>query len=276
MFSAVHLYFLNIIYFFTIVIIAFKGFVSRIVDIFVFYPHCKNQLLYNDINSDTSKLIFTKTKNNKRVSLAVFFPKNISNPTKCLVYCHGNRATIVNKMNYFKKLSNELGLYVITFDYLGYGISENERPSEQGCYDSMEAVMEYVQYNLKIDKSNIYLVGRSLGTGIVVDYVAKNDWNNPIMLISPYKNIITVVMDFWFFSWFNKFNTLKKIQNVKCPVKIIHGNKDNVIDISHSKIIAKKIPNKSFPPVWLDNVGHNKIFKMIDIGQYFELINYKN
>ncbi|XWV26286.1 alpha/beta hydrolase family protein [Tupanvirus soda lake] len=270
------MYCIDIIYFITLVIATIKSFISRIVDIFVFYPHCKNQLLFNDLNSDNSKLIFIKTKKNKRVSLVIFFPRNKSDPTKCLVYSHGNRATIVNKLNYFKKLADELGTYVITYDYLGYGLSENERPSEQGCYDSIEAVMEYVQNNLQIGKSNIYLVGRSLGTGIVVDYAAKNNWNNPIMLISPYKNIITVVMDFWLFTWFDKFNTLWKIQNIKCPIKIIHGNKDNVINISHSQILANKMPNKTFQPIWLDNVGHNKIFKMIDISQFIELVNYNN
>ena len=262
--------------------------VDKVIDNFVFYPPCKENKVFNKLTSDNSKLVFVTSKNKKRVSLVEIYPShgkhgkhgnhgNHGNPPeKYLVYSHGTKTTIVGKFNYWKKIANDLNIGIISYDYIGYGLSENEDPSEQGCYDSLDAVMDYINNTLAVDKTNIILVGRSLGTGIVVDYAVKHNWETPIMLISPYKSICTVVMDTWLVSLINKYNTVEKISRLKCPTKIIHGTLDDIIDISHAEALISELQNKDLPPLWIPNIGHRNIFKMITYDIYLELINYNN
>src|SRR5258705_194298 len=83
--------------------------------------------------------------------------------------------------------------------------------------------------NMNIEEKNIILIGQSLGTGIVIDYVSKNKWDSPIILISPYKSIISVVCDSSIVKPIDKFQSLKKIKSITCPVKIFHGKEDKTI-----------------------------------------------
>jgi alpha-beta hydrolase superfamily lysophospholipase len=113
-----------------------------------------------------------------------------------------------------------------------------------------------------------------LGTGIVVDYAAKHEWLHPIILISPYKSIGTVVFDnpssSIFVSPVDKFKTLDKLSELKCPVKIFHGKKDDVIDIKHAETIFENLPDQTLEPVWIQNADHNNILEKLLDKEYYE------
>jgi len=161
------------------------------------------------------------------------------------------------------------------YDYIGYGLSRGS-PTEEGCYRSMEAVMRYVTYELGIKTDNIYLIGESLGTGVVVDYMYKNQWTGPTILVSPYKSIARVVLDSSLTYPFDKFMSLDKIKNIKAPIKIIHGTADNVINISHAVKLYDNLINKKFKPLWITDAGHG-IFHLFSnpsvMEHYREVLN---
>lgn len=226
---------------------------GAIIDYYVFNPIIKDNTRFNEL---------TSAKCGRRISLVIIYPAIPS--IKYLIYSHGNRSTIINGFDYWKSISNQAQCNVIIYDYIGYGLSESIRPSEQNCYNSLETVMDYVLITLKVPSSDIILIGRSLGTSIVVNYVAKQNWTYPIMLISPYKSICTVVIDYWPISLIDKFNSDQKISKLRCPVKIIHGMDDDFISIDHSKILYSKLYDKTFDPVWMPNADY-----------YIELLCYK-
>ena len=124
-------------------------------------------------------------------------------------------------------------------------------------------------------KKNIILVGQSLGTGIVAEYVSKNEWTTPIVLISPYKTIASVVTDSSFKEMVDKFKTIKKLKHISCPVKIIHGQDDNIIHISHGQEIYNKL-NESckMKPLWIPSCGHNDILTKIGSSDWKEVLFY--
>lgn len=105
------------------------------------------------------------------------------------------------------------------------------------------------------------LIGRSLGTGVVVNYAWRSQWISPIVLISPYKSIGRIICDYSFIdSVFNHnmFCSYNKIGELRCPVRIIHGKKDKLINISHGKALYSKLkyPLRS---VWKEECDHNNI-----------------
>lgn len=190
---------------------------------------------------------------------------------KYLVFSHGNAEDMYSSDYLYRRLSNELGVGICVYDYPGYGLSTGN-PHERGCYENHEAVINALMREYYIPKENIFLVGRSIGTGVVVDYITSHAWTTPVMLISPYKSIFSVVTDkpdgsfnaYSLLRAFDRFDSIGKIGRAACPIKIIHGCDDNIIPVHHGRDLYAAMPNKTLRPEWIDGVGHN------DIGEYLQ------
>jgi hypothetical protein len=155
---------------------------------------------------------------------------------------------------------------IIAFEYPGFIDSDKTAPSEQGCYDNISTMITYMINTMGIDAGNIYLVGYSLGTGIVADYAARNTWSTNIMLISPYKTILSVAFKGCsknpYYKSNDMFETVKKVDKIKCPVMIVHSEADTIINIKHGKSIYNKLPNP-MTPLWLNNFDHTDVINNI-------------
>ena len=67
-----------------------------------------------------------------------------------------------------------------------------------------------------------------------------------------------------------------KINSLSCPIKMLHGKKDNIINISHSEQLYEKSSNKSIEPTWFENIDNGKnILDAIKKEHYSEIINYE-
>lgn len=232
---------------------------------------------YLKLTTDQSIVLEYHTATNKRISAVEVWPANDYATEKYLVFSHGNACDIVNMIDYLINLANNLRIRILAYDYVGYGMSNMSEPTEQECYNSLEATINYLTIDRSIPKSNLYLVGQSLGTGVVIDYVSKHPWNNPIMIISPFKSICSIASEtFKYLTAIDKFKNISKIKNVTCPVKIFHGKNDDLINISHGLELYEKLPNKALEPVWLDNCNHRNIMQRITLDHYLEVLNYQD
>lgn len=219
--------------------------------------------------SKTGELI---TEGEEFISICCFTPILNYNkkPHKVVVWAHGNATDIKNSYNLGVQLASELEENVIFFDYFGYGLSSGDEASEQKCYESITGVMNYVLEKYKYE--NIIIVGHSIGTGIVVDWAEKYGWKRPIVLISPYTSLFSIVTNLVPY-FMDKFVTIKKVPNLLCPVKIYHGIYDNLININHSKKIYNELPNKSLKPTYFDATGHDNILDKINWSDIKDLLN---
>lgn len=240
---------------------------------------CSN---FYQINSFYSKLVFMppgmdesyrnvnyhhkiKSKNGNLISYFEYKPSEIkynynSPKPKIIIWSHGNAMNSYGMEYYFKHICKITNVIVIAYDYQGYGFSEGSC-SENNCYEDLEAIIEHVKNKYMANHKNIYLIGQSLGTGVIVDYISNHKWTTPVMLISPYKSIIRIMAPTLgnYVGWFDMFNSISKINTIKCPVKIIHGLDDDIVDISHGKDLYNSLPNKTLDPLWLKNCNHNNI-----------------
>ena len=209
-------------------------------------------------------------KTNYKTCVCEVYPEINSKPTHILVLAHGNGCDIYTFYNYLKFLADNLGVIVVCWDYPKYGLSTGNL-DEFGCYDSITDVV----YHYKKFTDKILLCGQSLGTGIVVDFISKNTWTNPVILISPYKSIPKIITQNNLLENLickNKFATYKKISKTNCPIKIFHGQSDDLIGIEHSVQLFDLIPNKLLKPTYLENTGHNDILEKIDLNWFAKLI----
>ncbi|AYV78395.1 MAG: alpha/beta hydrolase family protein [Edafosvirus sp.] len=206
---------------------------------------------------------------------AIIITPQIKKSDKYIIFSHGNGSNVSTHHNYLKSFSNEFGVTVICYDYPGYGLTEGE-PSEDSCFESLVTIIEYV--SKLTDSKNIILMGHSLGTAVIIDYVSKNKWTNPVILISPFKSIPEVYSKFHIIVYLTKkyrFDSGSKLKNVICPVKIFHGEEDKIVNISHGKYLYEHLNNKILAPIWMPLVGHNDVLEKICPFDIMEILSYK-
>jgi pimeloyl-ACP methyl ester carboxylesterase len=256
---------------------SFIPLIDRTIEKYIYYPPKGNiEDYYTILNTQRSMFLEINATNNEEfISVVKIRPYYNYSSDKYIVFSYGNGTNILEMFPYYKYLADQLDVNVIGYDYIGYGLEGDISPCENGCYRSIDTIMGYLLNTCGIDSSDIYLVGQSLGTGVVIDYVSRYIWDTPIILISPYKSICRVVVNSPCVAPIDKFRSKQKLKYVTCPVKIFHGIADRVINISHGRAIYNSLVNKDFNPVWFDEVGHNDILQYITREHYLEILTYR-
>lgn len=122
---------------------------------------------------------------------------------------------------------------VLLVAYRGYSDSEGE-PTEKGLKEDGIAILDWAVMNPKIDKTKLYLYGRSLG-GAVASYVASNAENRllvkGVILENTFTSLPDVVSGFaagmgypLTFLLKNKWESIKEIPYFQCPILFISGS----------------------------------------------------
>lgn len=260
---------------------------NKIFDWYLFSPIIVEEQKYLKLDYETddikSEFIKLNQGGNNFIAINKIIPK--TKFSKYFIFSHGNKATIYRTNNYLVKMALELNVGIFTYDYSGYGLSSG-KCSEKKCYENLSNLINYI-LSLKINKKNLILVGRSLGTGITIDFVSKQkNWMNPIILISPYKSILHVAFDKIIYNCkylkflkqsnlpFDRFKTMNKIKNLNCPIKFVHGSQDFYIPLSHSKELYEHTRNKLFGIYFVENANHTNIMILIDFKQLKEVVDY--
>lgn len=219
-----------------------------------------------EVNKEYEKLenhYKIKSKNGSLISYFKFSPRRAS--CKYIVWSHGNSMNSYQLEELYKILAQRLQINIIAYDYQGYGFSQGSC-GEQNCYEDIESIIEHLKSEYDVKEKDMYLIGQSLGTGVVVDYVANHKWENPVLLISPYKSILTTQLNSIgnYVESIDMFKSISKIGKVTCPVKIVHGKQDSLINVSHAIELYEALPNKKLKITLIDNCDHNNILSRIE------------
>ncbi len=211
---------------------------------------------YENVRPGSEDLTFISSTNGKRICTyritSRLFKLQKDDKKECIIFSHGNASDVHDNRPFLKNISDTLFIDVIWYDYQGYGLSEGTS-SEKTCYEDLDSV---VQHAYDLGYETIYLMGQSLGTGIVIHHVSTHEWHAPIILLSPYKTIAKVVYDSSLVRPFDRFCSERKMKNVTCPVKIFHGLADDLIMPSHSERLFELTKNKQFQPTYIKGGSH--------------------
>jgi fermentation-respiration switch protein FrsA (DUF1100 family) len=178
---------------------------------------------------------------------------------KFAIFFHGNAEDINLASEILNHIRFTLSINVIAPEYPGYGIYPG-RPSEEQIFADCLSLHTYLTKTLKISPHNIILFGRSLGTSPST-YLASKREVSALILISPMMSIGTVVKDILgrivSYTIKDRFKNFEMIEDVKCPILIIHGQNDSLIKYYHST----ELYNKAKAPCELilpENMDHNE------------------
>ncbi|KAF9623578.1 hypothetical protein IFM89_003368 [Coptis chinensis] len=175
----------------------------------------------------------------------------VKNPNAALtvLYSHGNAADLGQMCELFMELSIHLGVNLMGYDYSGYGQSSG-KPSEQNTYADIEAAYRCLEEKYGTKEDDVILYGQSVGSGPTLDLASRLNRLRAVILHSGILSGLRVMYPV-------KFNILNidKIPLVNCPVLIIHGTSDEVVDCSHGKQLWELCKEK-YEPLWLKGGNH--------------------
>ncbi|KAG9134272.1 hypothetical protein Leryth_026548 [Lithospermum erythrorhizon] len=171
-----------------------------------------------------------------------------------LLYSHGNAADIGQMYQLFVEISIHLKVNLFGYDYSGYGQSSG-KPSEHNTYADIEAAYKYLEENYGAKQEDVILYGQSVGSGPTLDLAARLPRLRAVVLHSPILSGLRVMYDVKRTYWFDIYKNIDKIPLVKCPVLVIHGTSDDVVDFSHGKQLWELCQEKC-EPLWIKGGNH--------------------
>ena len=215
----------------------------------------------------------TKTK----IPAFIFRPKDYYQFNCIIIYCHGNSGDIGTSFIECQILSRNLRCDVLSFEYPGYGLSNDfDNINERCSYLYVRRAYKYAKDQLGYSPQNIILYGFSLGTGIAFDLACDKKYpNGGVILQSPFLSIIRIFYNFNKTYYFDIFNSCDKAKYCESMIYIIHGNKDSIVPYIHGRILAKLIPEKNLYGFYtVPDANHNDLIKFAREQLYFNITNF--
>ncbi|CAN1256783.1 Alpha/beta hydrolase domain-containing protein 17C [Linum perenne] len=202
-----------------------------------------------DDNSLDVLLIDTKRGN----KIVAFYLRN-PYARLTLLYSHGNAADLGQLYDLFVQLKLNLRVNLIGYDYSGYGASTG-KPSESNTYADIEAVYQCLQTEYGVSQEDLILYGQSVGSGPTLHLAAKLPRLRGVVLHSAILSGLRVLCHVKFSFCFDIYRNIRKIKMVKCPVLVIHGTEDDVVNWLHGNGLWK-LAREPYEPLWIKGGGH--------------------
>ena len=200
----------------------------------LYYPnfnsHIKGDGLIHNFEN-----INIKTKDN--INLKGWF--HLKDPKKkTILFFHGNAGTLDNRIYKLNFLGN-LDVNFLIIAWRGYSGSTG-KPSEFGLYQDAKSALNWL--NLKgVTDEKIILYGESLGTSIAIEVGQNRDFAG-IILEAPFTSMIDIGKKYYpffpvKFLLKDKYESVKKIKNLKSSLLVMHGKKDKIVPFYMGKKI---------------------------------------
>ncbi len=182
---------------------------------------------------------------------------HLPNPdaTYTILYSHGNAEDLGHVLPLLEYL-RDLGFGVIGYDYRGYGESTGGPPTAAKATADAEAAWAYATGTLGISPDRLVVYGASVGSGPAIELAARHAPAG-LVLQGAFTSAIRVMTQVRVLP-FDRFENLRRLRAVDCPVLVIHGARDEVIPFAHGKRLFDAVdgPKQS---LWVEDARHNDL-----------------
>lgn len=204
----------------------------------------------------------------------------LAGPTAPLVlFFHGN-GEIASDYDTIASFYTEIGLSLLVVDYRGYGTSDGT-PTATALVRDAVAVFERLDEVLtahEIKPVGLYVMGRSLGSAPALEVALRaGDSLAGLILESAFAYTLPLIERIGFlqlpdaYEERDGFGNLEKIDRVRLPTLIIHGERDWIIPIGDARALFEASPAPEKKLVKVPGAGHNDLM-MIGRRAYFGAI----
>src|SRR5262249_3215544 len=168
--------------------------------------------------------------------LLAWYRPSPRNPSAILVYLHGNAGHIGDRGDRVRPYL-DAGFGVLLVEYRGYGGNPG-RPSEAGLYADARAALDFLAQE-GAAAERIVLYGESLGTAVAVQMAVERACG-ALVLEAPFTSVAAVGQGrYWMvpvpYLVLHQFGSLSKIGRVRCPVFVMHGERDQIIPVRYGR-----------------------------------------
>lgn len=178
-------------------------------------------------------------------------------PRGVVFFLHGNGG---NLREWFVNLEvyRRANVDLVMFDYRGYGKSSGRIESEAQLHADVQAVWQAVAERYRGKPVVVY--GRSLGTGLAAVLAARIAPALTI-LVSPYRSIAALAQEQY--PWVPvaalryPLETERVLPRLHTPLLLVHGDRDALIPIAHSRALQALVPQARL--VEVEGAGHNDL-----------------
>ena len=172
-----------------------------------------------------------------------FIPHSAAKTT--LVWFHGNAGNIGHRVENIRLLHELVQVNIFIFDYRGYGLSGG-RPSEAGTYLDGAAALELVARKMGSPQPPSVLFGRSLGAAVAVEMAIRFPTDG-LILESPFLSIREMARVIFPRLPIGpllttRYDVHEKIKNIKVPLLVLHGDRDDIVPFQHGQMIFEAAP----------------------------------
>ncbi|KAG7020186.1 Protein ABHD17C, partial [Cucurbita argyrosperma subsp. argyrosperma] len=204
----------------------------------------------------------TRTRRGNEI-VAMYVKASCSSFT--VLYSHGNAADLGQIHHLLVQLSLHLGVNIMG---LVIFTRSSRVASEQDTYADIEAAYKCLQETYGVKEDQTILYGQSVGSGPTLELATRLPAVRAVVLHSPILSGLRVLyppLKKTF--WFDIYKNIDKIPLLDCPVLVIHGTEDKVVDCSHGKQLWELCKDK-YEPLWLKGGSH------CDLELYPQYLNH--
>ena len=222
-----------------------------------------------EISIERQKILFIpKTLLNGEIDYIPCFFSNIIQigfRPNFLILFHGNAEDIFLVSNFANAIELYIKMNVVVVEYPGYSIyktsKSNEGNIEEIILNDSLIVYDKIKEVFGINDENIFILGRSIGSA-PASYLASKRNPGGLFLISAFTSIKDVINNHSFnlgrIFIKSSFETKKYINDVSCPILLIHGVKDTLIPSEQSKNLYNQIKGEIKECLLREDMTHNK------------------
>lgn len=179
-----------------------------------------------------------------------------------VVHFHGNAEQAAD-MEWLAEPLGEAGAGLALVEYPGYGLAAGKgSPSEDALVEAGEKALSHLTQVLGVSRGQLVLSGQSLGSGVAVE-LARRGWGRKLLLFTPYTSLPDVAAAAFPFLptgllMRDRFESLDKAAQIRVPVLVVHGTRDEVIPQRLGRALAARFPSGRFLSV--EGGHHNDLW----------------
>lgn len=153
---------------------------------------------------------------------------------------------------------------MVAFNYRGYGDSTGN-PNQENLLSDAHFIYKSILTKYSVEK--VYIVGRSLGSGVAC-YVASKEKGVKLCLVTPYDSILSLAKRNYPFLWVDlllkhSFRSDLWVNEIEKQITVIAALNDRIIPMEHTE---KLIENMNKKPIShkIKDADHNNLIYLKD------------